>query len=688
MRERYGGSYLKKFCFVIILALMISSFPGAGAISLSAEPVNQDFDGYIVKLKDVSGPRLFSNLLGDLEEVYTEANLYKTSDPAQIAALEEYGLVEYAEPNYKAYLMGVVNDPYYSMQWNLSNIGVESAWDMELRGEGIRVAVVDSGINALHEEFADVNITEGESFIKGVNDVNDNNGHGTFIAGVIAAAANNGKGIAGMTDKVTIIPLKCFTSTNEASLIDIINAIYRAVDYHDADIINLSLGTANNLNSFRDAIAYADSRNVLVVSAVGNEHNTTLFYPAAYDTVIGVSSIDQNGNHSDFSQVNSSVFVTAPGEAIASLGVASSKSYSEGSGTSYSVPHVTALAAMAFDYNPKLTTAQIRDIFAASAVDLGSPGYDEYFGYGRVDAKSFLQELLTYGNGNTAPVAVNKRYSAQIVLPQSPTPFSFDMSGWFEDEEGGNLNYSIYSATTLGELNIDGSRLIYVPDSADADKHVRIVISANDGELTSEINAVLTVSVASEVGAEDSLNDFVDLSGHWSRKYAAFAVSGELMNGIDATRFAPDLELSRAMFVTILGRLSGEDLTGYSHSFEDVSDGWYSDSVAWASANGIISGTAPGQFNPDANVTRQEIMVILYRYAVLFGINGEQGGDGVYYGYNDTDKIADWAADAMLWAVSNGIVSGKSDTTLEPVGNASRAEAAAILLRFVNTFVL
>ena len=678
---------MKKICFIIALALMLSVFTGAGALPSLTEPGNQDFDGYIVKLKEGPELRLFGDALSGLEEVYAEHNLYKADELSRVAALEKCGILEYAEPNSKVYLFGTVNDPYYQHQWNLTDIGVESAWEMGLYGEGVRVAVIDSGINASHEEFDGVNIVGGENLTNGSNDISDYNGHGTFISGVIAALSNNGKGIAGMAEKVTLIPIKCFDTTNEASVVDIINAIYKSVDSYSVDIINLSLGTANNHKSFKEATDYAESKNVLVISAVGNESNTRLFYPAAYDTVIGVGSTDRDGNHSTFSQINNSVFVSAPGEAIVGPDAGAYNSYLEGDGTSYAVPHVTALAAMALDYNPKLTPAQIRDIFAVSAIDLGSPGYDQYFGHGRIDVTNFLQELIKYGNGNTAPVAVERWYSAQMPVAQDSPALVVDMNDWFEDEEGGDLTFSVYSSTAVGEIGIDGSQLTYLPDATDADKNIRIVISANDGELTSEINAVLTVRVTSEDGSEEVLDAFVDLNGHWSRKYAAFAVSGGLMNGTDEARFAPDMALSRAMFVTILGRLSGEDITGYTHEFLDVPAGWYSDSVAWASAFGIVAGTQPGQFSPDLNVSRQQIAALLYRYAMLFDITSGEADPAVYYGYEDTDKVEEWAKDAMLWAVSNGIISGKSNTALDPGGNSTRAEAAAMLMRFVNTFI-
>ena len=679
---------MKKLSLFVVFALIFSLFPAAGA--LPPDIGGGDFDGYIVKLKDIDGPRLFSDVLKDLDAVCPGENLFRADDPAEIEKLDKLGLLEYAEPNYTVSLFALPDDPLYEYQWALQDIGIEAAWDAGLTGEGVKIALIDSGLNAGHEDLAGVSILQGENFMDGTSDVTDTLGHGTFIGGIIAAASNNGKGIAGMTSDVSLIPLKCFQSTSDTSVEYIYKAIYRAIDYYEADIINLSLGVANNLRAFREAIDYAESRNVVILSAVGNNYNTTLFYPAAYDTVIGVGSVDKRHRHSTFSQINSSVFVVAPGEDLTGLGISSNSAYySEQSGTSFAAPHVTALVAMALDYNPKLTAAQIRDVLAASSDDLGTSGYDHYFGHGLINVEEFVAQLATYGNGNTAPEAVQETHSASALYAGGKSESAVvNMDGWFTDEEGDKLSYVVYSSTAAGKVLIDGSILTFAPAASDADKSVRLIIEARDRELKSEMNAILVVGVTSEGRSEESLARFVDLDGHWARKFAAFAVETELINGMDKEHFAPDTTLSRAMFVTLLGRLSGDTMKGYTHEYLDVPDGmWYTDSVAWASFYGIVAGVDPGQFGPDVQISRQQIAAFIYRFAMQYGLIVDSTLPGVYYGYTDTAGIADWAADAMLWAVSNGIIGGRTGTTLDPDGNATRAEAAAILLRFVNTFM-
>ena len=676
---------MKKTGLVIALMLIFAGLLFAGAFSEPAAAESEpEFDGYIVKLRDIPSTQLFSSMVESLDAVYACDHLYKVNELSEIEELRQRGLVEYAEPNYIVQLFADINDPYYEKQWNVTEIGTPAAWDAGLSGDGVRIGLIDSGLNIGHEELSEANYSEGENIVDGTSDVTDYLGHGTFIGGVIAAAVNNEKGIAGMASRATLIPLKCFSSTSDTSVMHVITAIYKAINVYDVDIINLSLGLAEDLQSFRAAIKYAEESGVIVVSAVGNNYSTRIFYPAAYDSTIGVGSVDRLGNHSSFSQINSSVFIVAPGEELISLGYESADSYAQGKGTSHAASHVTALAALALEYNPKLTPAQFRDILATSADDLGIQGYDQYYGYGRINIKRAVEELQKYGTGNTPPVAVEQTHSAQASYIE---PTVIDIQDWFTDEEGDELKYSIYSSTASGTISIDGSQLIYEPSAADAEKSIRVIIEARDREAKSEVNAILNISVYSDaVPPLGGFEAFADLDGHWARNHIAFVVDYGIMNGVDSTNFAPDMAVSRAMFVTILSRMSQESLTGYSHSFSDVPPGWYSDSVAWASSKGIVSGISAGSFGPEMDVSRQQIAVFLYRYAVLYELTGDGSRSGVYYGYEDAGNIADWASDAMLWAVSNGIISGTTDKMLNPEGNATRAQAATMLLRFINTF--
>ncbi len=196
----------------------------------------------------------------------------------------------------------------------------------------------------------------------------------------------------------------------------------------------------------------------------------------------------------------------------------------------------------------------------------------------------------------------------------------------------------------------------------------------NDGISLSVRNS-MTIKIA------NNAMDFNDISDHWSHDAVDFASSHNLFNGTGNNEFSPDVPMNRAMLATVLFRLEGAVAEGVN-PFEDVeNDTWYSDSVIWASANGIVQGTGNG-FEPLRDITRQEIVVMLYRYANMLGM--DTSSSAALESYEDSDEIADWAIDAMEWAVSVGLMTGRTATTLVPQGSATRAEVATLMQRLVN----
>ncbi len=180
--------------------------------------------------------------------------------------------------------------------------------------------------------------------------------------------------------------------------------------------------------------------------------------------------------------------------------------------------------------------------------------------------------------------------------------------------------------------------------------------------------------------AADSL-PFSDVSeSDWYFSAVKYVYSNGMMNGTDAAAFSPALTTSRAMIVTILHRLE-DDPAAASSSFTDVQAGaWYTGAVGWASANGVVGGFGDGRFGPDEAITREQLAVILYRYANLKGLN--VSASDTLSGFNDSASVSSYAHDAVCWAVGSGLISGKGDGILDPGGSATRAEAAAILMRF------
>ncbi len=172
-------------------------------------------------------------------------------------------------------------------------------------------------------------------------------------------------------------------------------------------------------------------------------------------------------------------------------------------------------------------------------------------------------------------------------------------------------------------------------------------------------------------------------SGAWYAEYITYVTENALMNGYDDGRFGPNDQTTRAQIVTVLYRLEGEPATRSSNSFSDVSAGgqYYSSAVAWAAINNIVNGYEDGRFGPNDNVTREQIAAILYRYATYKGYDTENAGS--IANFSDAAKVSSWANTAISWAVGEGLMNGDNGA-LRPQGNATRAEIAALLMRFAE----
>ena len=179
---------------------------------------------------------------------------------------------------------------------------------------------------------------------------------------------------------------------------------------------------------------------------------------------------------------------------------------------------------------------------------------------------------------------------------------------------------------------------------------------------------------------------FTDVKDHWALEAVAYAYVNDLMTGVSDTGFAPNAALNRAMLVTILYRLDGEPAVKAGNAYSDVADGaWYADAVAWASENGIVTGYGDGSFGPADNITREQMAVMLYRYAAFKGYDVTAASD--LKDFNDTGSISSWALESLRWANAEQLINGRTAAELVPGGNAARGETAAILMRFCDIMV-
>lgn len=271
-------------------------------------------------------------------------------------------------------------------------INLRMAWNYTMGSPAIKIAIIDSGILASHPEFAG-RILPGYDFVNNDTDPHDDYGHGTHVAGIAAAGANNGIGMIGVCPLCSIIPVKVLDQYNQGEWSNVAAGILFAVDA-GANVINLSLGGQSIPQPVEEAIRYAVQHNVVVVAAVGNGRTNAPFYPAAMDEVVGVAATRNDDTRWSLSNYGSFVELSAPGYAVYSTYNDMNntyKGYNYMSGTSMAAPHVAGLAGLLFSQNPALTVEALRVLMRSTAVDLGDPGRDDYFGYGRIDAFAALQ---------------------------------------------------------------------------------------------------------------------------------------------------------------------------------------------------------------------------------------------------------------------------------------------------------
>lgn len=377
-----------------------------------------------------------------------------------IKAMRNDPSVATAEPNYKVHTMATPNDAAYSFQWHYPLINLPAAWDLTTGDPEVIVAVIDTGILANHPDLAG-QLLPGYDFIADPDTARDGNGidsnpedegdggdagnsgfHGTHVSGTIAAASNNDIGIAGVAWNASIMPLRVL-GVDGGTTYDVGQAVRYAaglpndsgtVPAQRADIINLSLGGSPFSQSTQNLFNEVRAAGVIVVAAAGNEASGTPSYPASFEGVISVSAVDSQRRAASYSNFGNRVDIAAPGgdngedfngdgypDGVLSTAGSITESgavsfvYSFLNGTSMATPHVAGVLALMKSVNRDLSPQDIDTLLAQGDLsdDLGTPGRDNIFGHGLINAQRAVVAALTAA-GN--PPADNPRLSASTNL--------------------------------------------------------------------------------------------------------------------------------------------------------------------------------------------------------------------------------------------------------------------------------
>lgn len=242
---------------------------------------------------------------------------------------------------------------------------------------------------------------------------------------------------------------------------------------------------------------------------------------------------------------------------------------------------------------------------------------------------------------------------------------------------GGNVLTDLLDGLTVCIPAAYTSTTVAVTVGADGTQTVVKKAVVVDGSMVIPLSGSATVKIA------EKNPSFVDVtSGYWYYDYIMFTSDRELFKGTSDTEFSPNGNMSRAMLATVLHRLENEPESGQG-SFSDLESGWYTDAVNWAASVEIVNGVGDNRFAPNESITREQLVTMIYRYYHNY-LEQEAPQDGDTSVFQDNGKISDWAENAMSWAVGAKIIQGKDSRTIDPSGNANRAEVATILQRLIE----
>ena len=387
-------------------------------------------------------------------------------------------------------------DPLLDQQWGLTAIGAPSVWTIS-RGVGVTVAVIDSG-SGPHPDL-DANLDAGRTmfgFIDSAGEIDvDVAGHGSHVAGIIAAVADNAIGGSGVAPQSRILPIRVLDSLGSGDSKDVSKAVRFAVD-SGVRVINLSLGGSTESTSLTAAIQYAVDRNVLVVAAAGNgAADSTPKWPGASDLTIAVTAVDRYNSVTSFDQRGDYIDIAGPGSSILST---ASNDYKIQSGTSMAAAFVSGAAALLFAAQPSITAAQVRDVLQRTATDIGAPGRDTTFGHGLVNLVAAFAELdVMFPKIITASLATEGRVGA-LAMGTASTSASTATSQWYRCTTPGEATTSMPGDCTAITNAVAAT---YQSTIKDLRKYLRYSVTVTSGVNNSIVSSFFSATTVPESGA-------------------------------------------------------------------------------------------------------------------------------------------------------------------------------------------
>lgn len=543
------------------------------------------------------------------------------------------------------------------VEWGYKAVEADKRVPGTLTGKGIKIGILDSGIDTKHP---DLQVAGGACMMNLLridgckNSYNDDNGHGTHVAGIIAAK-NNSLGVVGVAPNAQIYGVKVLNKLGDGTTSTMMAGVEWAIK-NKMDIINISITSPFEDDYLHRMIQRAYDSGILVVAAAGNEGKpltgepSSVQYPAKFPEVIAVSSIDESKRHGPLSSIGKEVELAAPGERIYSTYPTTIKTsdevgYKTLSGTSMASPYVVGLAALYKEKYPDMTNKHLRMLLQKNALDLGAPGRDDFFGYG-----------LARTDKNPADSAVKLSYSTdgkgKITMNTSEAAAQF-------------TTYNVYRFDRLIASGITSSEFVDYATQGTLQYYIHPVVNGKESQNFASLKVTNPAPALKDVVLDK-----------WYNRFIAYLHHEGVMKGYTNGEFRPERSILRSEAAILLGNALNLDGTKRNTRFKDVtaavSSSGYVEALAEAK---IISGFPDGTFRPNEPVTRAEMAILI---AKAYQIAGQTTGpfkdiNSKVTGYQYINGLA-----------AKKIISGFEDGTFRPSEAINRAGFAAFLAKTTN----
>jgi subtilisin family serine protease len=474
--------------------VLIVSVALAGALLLgvgAAWALQADIVALVTLQKGASdrdGEALIASVGGRVLEHLKPLPVYRvafasTEADADLAALQaQKDTIKEAQVEGEQVAQIVPNDPLYRMfQWNLRRIGLEQAWDLRPTATDVVVAVLDTGVDLNHPDLRPNLLTErGYDFLDDAPSPQDDESHGTAVAGIIGAVGNNHEGVSGIAWHVKLLPIKALNSQGRGPDSVMVKAILYAAD-NGARIINISSTGTRYSAALETAVQYAQDKGAVVVAAAGNTGNSdnAVNYPAAFDGVLAVAAIDDHDQLAAFSQRQPYVSLAAPGVDVPSTAWAGAGRglYASQSGTSIAAPHVSGAAAILWALRPDLAAADIVNALEANADRV--PSTDLGYGSGILNVARAVAALrlgVTPRTPDAVALQPNRPVSADI---PAPAPLPNESRRWYFAEGSTRAPFDVsFALQNPNPVPTVAHFLFLTPDGKPAPYDIRLDASS------------------------------------------------------------------------------------------------------------------------------------------------------------------------------------------------------------------